>query len=179
MKIYLAASKVFYDKIAERKVELEALGHEVVPPSTLEDPGIEHRIWGEGGHEAHVKLLRQLFQDSEDRIAACDAIYLLNYKKKGVAGYVGGAGLIELYIAHRERKQIFLEEKVKEGPMYDEIMGFDPVFVEGELERIPLISGEANRGMESLVEGELGAEIGAGEDGVREDVGSLDEVVPA
>ena len=136
MKIYLAASKSFYDKFPEKKAKLEALHHEVILPSTAEDSEIEHRVWREGGHEAHVELLRKLFQDSEDRIKASDAIYLLNYEKHGVPGYVGGATLIELYIAYREHKKIFLEEDVEKGPMYDEIMGFDPVFVRGNLELI-------------------------------------------
>ena len=51
-------------------------------------------------------------------------------------GKIGGAALIELYIAHRERKKIFIENDVFPGPMYDEIMGFGPVFVRGDLKKI-------------------------------------------
>ena len=136
MKIYLAASKSFYDLLPKKKAELEALNHEVILPSTAEDSEIEYRVWREGGHKAHVKLLRKLFQDSEDRIKESDAIYLLNYEKRGVPGYVGGAALIELYIAYREHKKIFLENDIEKGPMYDEIMGFDPVFVCSDLKLI-------------------------------------------
>ena len=137
MKIFLAASSAFWDKLPEVKTELEGLGHEVRLPSTFEDPELEERTWENGGHAAHVKLIRQLFKDSEELVGKwCDGIYLLNYEKNGVPGYVGGAALIELYIAHRERKKIFLENEVRKGPMYDEIMGFDPVFVKGNAQLI-------------------------------------------
>ena len=66
----------------------------------------------------------------------CDAFYLLNYEKHGIPGYVGSAALIELYIAHREYKKIFMENDTKEEPMYDEIMGFAPTFVHGDLTKI-------------------------------------------
>ena len=137
MKVFVAASSSFWDKLPAIKKELEALGHEVMLPSTVEDPELEKRTWKEEGNAAHAKLIRKLFEDSEERVGKwCDAIYLLNYDKHDTAGYVGGAALIELYIAHREHKKIFLENDVFPGPMYDEIMGFDPVFVHGDLSKI-------------------------------------------
>ena len=136
MKIYLAASSSFWDKLSDIKEKLEGLGHEVMLPSAVEDPELEERTWAESD-EAHVKLIRELFEDSEERIGKwCDAFYLLNYDKHNISGYVGGAALIELYIAHRERKKIFIENDVFPGPMYDEIMGFGPVFVHSDLKKI-------------------------------------------
>ncbi len=105
-------------------------------PSTVDDPELEERTWQQSD-EAHVKLIRKLFEDSEERVGQwCDAFYLLNYDKHNTRGYVGGAALIELYIAHRERKKIFIENDVFPGPMYDEIMGFGPTFVHGDLSKI-------------------------------------------
>ena len=136
MKIFLAASSSFWDRLPEIKKKLEDLGHEVMLPSTVEDPELEERTWKESD-EAHVELIRKLFEDSEERVGKwCDAFYLLNYEKHDTPGYVGGAALIELYIAHRERKKIFIENDVFPGPMYDEIMGFGPVFVHGDLSKI-------------------------------------------
>ena len=135
MKIYLAASSSFWDKLPEIKKKLENLGHEMVLPSTFENPNLEEEVWKDGD-DAHAKLIRSLFEDSEEIIKNCDAIYLLNYEKHNTPGYVGGAALIELYIAHRNYKKIFLENDIFSGPMYDEIMGFGPVFVHGNLELI-------------------------------------------
>ena len=136
MKVFVAASSSFWDKLPAIKEKLEGLGHEVMLPSTVKDPGLEERTWQES-HDAHVKLIRKLFEDSEERVGKwCEAIYLLNYDKHNTKGYVGGAALIELYIAHREHKKIFIENDVFPGPMYDEIMGFDPIFIHGDLEKI-------------------------------------------
>ena len=136
MKIFLAASSSFWDRLSEIKEKLETLGHEVMLPSTVDDPELEERTWKDS-NEAHVALVRKLFEDSEERVGKwCDAFYLLNYDKNNTRGYVGGAALIELYIAHRERKKIFIENDVYPGPMYDEIMGFGPVFVHGDLKKI-------------------------------------------
>lgn len=136
MKVYLAASHSFWDKLPEKKAELEALGHEVILPSAVEDPELEERTWQNDGQDAHAKLIRKLFQDSEELVSKCDAFYLLNYGKHGIPGYVGGAALIELYIAHREYKKIFIENNIEKGPVYDEIMGFAPTFVHGDLSKI-------------------------------------------
>ena len=136
MKVFLAASSSFWDKLPEIKAKLEALGHEVMLPSTVDDPELEERTWKDS-NEAHVALVRKLFEDSEERVGKwCDAFYLLNYDKNNTRGYVGGAALIELYIAHREHKKIFIENDVFPGPMYDEIMGFGPTFVHGDLKKI-------------------------------------------
>jgi hypothetical protein len=135
MKIYLAASSSFWDKLPEIKKKLEALGHEVKLPSTFDNPKLEEETW-EKSEEAHIKLVRELFEDGEEIVSWCDGIYLLNYDKRGVKGYVGGAALIELYMAHRGFKKIFLENDIFPGPMYDEIMGFGPIFVHGDLKAI-------------------------------------------
>ena len=136
MKVFVAASSSFWDKLPAIKEKLEALGHEVMLPSTVEDPELEERTWKKSD-EAHVELIRKLFEDSEERVGKwCEAFYLLNYEKHDTPGYVGDAALIELYIAHRERKKIFIENDVYPGPMYDEIMGFGPTFIHGDLKRI-------------------------------------------
>ena len=73
MKIFLAASSSFWDKLPEVKKKLENLGHEVMLPSTIDDPELEEKTWQESD-EAHIKLIRKLFQDSEERVGKwCDA----------------------------------------------------------------------------------------------------------
>lgn len=136
MKVFVAASHSYWDRLEPIKKKLEELGHEVMLPSAVDDPDLEHRKWRESD-EAHVQIVRELFEDSEERVGKwCDAFYLVNYDKNGISGYVGGAALIELYIAHRERKKIFIENDVYPGPMYDEIMGFGPTFIHGDLTKI-------------------------------------------
>ena len=47
MKVFVAASSSFWDKLPAIKEKLERLGHEVMLPSTVEDPGLEERTWKE------------------------------------------------------------------------------------------------------------------------------------
>ena len=136
MKVFVAASSSFWNKLPAIKKKLEKLGHEVMLPSTVEDPELEERTWQESD-EAHVKLIRKLFEDSEERVGQwCDAFYLLNFDKHDTPGYSGGAALIEVYIAHREHQKLFIENDIFPGPMYDEVMGFGPVFIHGDLTKI-------------------------------------------
>lgn len=135
MRIHIIASKSFYDKFPSKKSALEKLGHKVTLPHTAETPDAENNIWNDGT-EAHAKFVRECFDDSEKKISSADAVYLLNLEKHGVKSYVGGATLIELYIAYRDGKKIFLENDVPEGSMYDEIMGFMPTIIHGDLTKI-------------------------------------------
>ena len=135
MKIHIISSKSFYDRFPSKKLSLEKLGHEVTLPHTADTPDIELEAWG-NDIEAHARLVRECFEDSEEKIANADAVYLLNLEKHGIAGYVGGATLIELYIAYRAGKKIFLENDVPAGSMYDEIMGFMPTIIHGNLMEI-------------------------------------------
>ena len=112
MRVYVAASSSFWDRLPGVKDRLEKLGHEVLLPSTMNDPDLEEKSWKEG-KDAHAKLIRGLFEDSEEIIGKqSDAIYLMNWDKRGISGYVGGAALVELYIVHREHKKIFIENDV-------------------------------------------------------------------
>lgn len=135
MRIHIISSKAFYGEFPSKKLALEKLGHEVTLPHTAETPDVEAKAW-DNGPEAHAKLVRECFEDSESKIANADAVYLLNLEKHGIKGYVGGATLIELYIAYRDGKKIFLENDAPEGSMYDEIMGFMPTVIHGDLTKI-------------------------------------------
>lgn len=135
MKIHIISSTAFYGEFPKKKAALEKLGHEVTLPHTAETPDIEKEAWEQGAEE-HARLVRECFEDSESKIADADAVYLLNLEKHGIPGYVGGATLIELYIAFRDGKKIFLENDAPEGSMYDEIMGFSPVIIHGDLGKI-------------------------------------------
>ena len=135
MNIHIISSKSFYDRFPSKKLALEKMGHKVTLPHTADAPDIEVEAWN-NGVEAHARLVRECFEDRENKIAKADAVYLLNLKKHGVNGYVGGATLIELYIAYRNGKKIFLENDAPKGSMYDEIMGFMPTVIHGDLTKI-------------------------------------------
>ena len=50
--------------------------------------------------------------------------------------YIGGATFLEIYDAFRLNKKIYLYNDIPEGMLYDEIQGFAPIIINGDLSKI-------------------------------------------
>lgn len=135
MKILLICSKAFYGALPPIQKELEALGHVVSLPNCFDDPGTEDRLRAQGA-AAHAAFKGAMFRRSEEVIAAVDAVLVLNFEKKGIPDYVGGATFLEMYDAFRLGKKVFLYNGVPAGILADEIRGFSPVLLGGDLAKI-------------------------------------------
>ena len=81
-----------------------------------------------------------MFQQSDDTIKNMDAVLVLNYDKckdgKIYKNYVGGATFLEMYDAFRLDKKIYLYNDIPTGMLFDEIQGFGPIIINGDLELI-------------------------------------------
>ena len=73
---------------------------------------------------------------SENKIKQNDAVLVLNFEKNGVKNYIGGATFLEMYDAFRLDKKIFLYNDIPQGMLYDEILGFKPIIIKGDLEKV-------------------------------------------
>jgi len=130
MKIFLICSKAFYDKIPDIKTTLEKAGHVITLPNCFDDPQEESR---HRGTETHAQWKSEKIKHSTGVIEKQDAVLVLNFKKNDVANYVGGATFLEMYDAFRLGKNIFLLNDIPEGILKDEIIGFAPVLLNGNL----------------------------------------------
>jgi hypothetical protein len=135
MKIFLICSKSFYSKIPEIRSVLESVGHEVTLPNCFDDPGTESR-YRELGLVEHSKWKSSMIKHSESVIDKQDAVLVLNFEKHGIQNYIGGATFLEMYDAFRLGKKIFLYNDIPEGILKDEIIGFGPVLIGGDLSRV-------------------------------------------
>lgn len=135
MKIFIICSKKFYDKVPEIQKELESNGHTISLPNCFDDPATEGR-YRDLGREAHSKWKAEMLKHSTDVIESNDAVLVINLDKHGVRNYIGGATFLEMYDAFRLGKKIYLYNDVPEGILQDEIIGFDPVILDGDLEKI-------------------------------------------
>ena len=135
MKILIICSKAFYKDIAPIKEKLEQNGHVVELPNTYYEPDAEKKSWALG-EEAHSEFKARMFRMSEERIATMDAVLTLNFDKNGKKNYIGGATFIEIYEAFMKNKKIYLYNDIPEGMLYDEISGFSPVVINGDLDLI-------------------------------------------
>ena len=139
MKILIICSKKFYSKIEEVKQELEKRGNEIFLPNCYDDPTAEQKAW-DLGVEEHQKFKAKMYKQSEDTISKMDAVLVLNLDKekdgKILKNYIGGATFLEMYDAFRLGKKIYLYNDIPEGMLYDEIEGFGPIIINGDLNKL-------------------------------------------
>ncbi len=131
-KILIICSKAFYKDIPPIKAELEKNGWEVELPNSYYEPDAEQKSWDMGEKE-HSEFKSRMFKMSAERIEEMDAVLTLNFDKNGKKNYIGGATFIELYEAFMKEKKIYLYNDIPEGMLYDEISGFAPIIINGDL----------------------------------------------
>ena len=132
MKIFIICSKAFYKDIPPIKERLEAKGHEIFLPNSYGHEEAEQEAWNLGEKE-HAEFKARMFKMSEERIAKMDAVLTLNFDKNGKQNYIGGATFIEIYEAFMKNKKIYLYNDIPKGMLYDEIAGFSPTVINGNL----------------------------------------------
>lgn len=139
MTLLLCASMQFINEIKTIARKLEARGHIVHPPGGFE-------LWEEHGREkgdeGELEFMREyeLMRKHFEKMKLADAMFVLNFEKKGIPGYLGGGVLMEMGFAHVLHKPIYLLNSIPDLPYRDEIEVTNPVVVHGNLDRIPLIA---------------------------------------
>jgi len=135
MKILVICSKAFYGEIKPIKEKLEEMGNVVELPNSYYEKDAEAKSWAMGV-ESHAEFKSRMFRLSEERIKNMDAVLVLNYKKHGVKNYIGGSTFLEMYEAFRNNKKIYMYNPIPEGLLFDEISGFSPIIINGNLELV-------------------------------------------
>ena len=81
-----------------------------------------------------------MYKQSEDTIKKMDSVLVLNLDKekdsKILKNYIGGATFLEMYDAFRLGKKIYLYNDIPDGMLYDEIEGFGPIIINGNLDLV-------------------------------------------
>lgn len=139
MKLFIICSKRFYKDIPNIKEKLEEKNIEVYLPNCYDDPQTEEKIWSLGEKE-HQDFKARMYKQSEELISKMDAVLVLNFDKDTLDGiqknYIGGATFLEIYDAFRLNKKIYLYNDIPTGMLYDEIQGFAPIIINGNLDLI-------------------------------------------
>ena len=137
MKIFICSSMVFAKEMIEIKQLLEEAGHEIMSTEDLEyyEENPDHK--DDFDRELALALEEDVLRDAFDKIAQCDAILVLNYEKKGIAGYVGSSVLMEISVAFFLKKQIFLLFPInREQSCALELLLVLPRILNGKLEKM-------------------------------------------
>ena len=135
MKIFIICSKAFYDKIPPVREELENMGHTIILPNCYDAPETESRY---RGTSEHANWKSEMIKHSEKVISGVDCVLVLNDAKNGVENYIGGSTFLEMYGAFRLGKQIYMMNDIPKGVLEDEIIGFNPVILNGNLSKLSM-----------------------------------------
>ena len=146
MKITICGSIAFYDQMLIAKKQLEELGHEVkLPPTDVKDENgdpmsvadyYQKRKTATNSETWVWQRKKEAIDSHFDKIAWSDAVFVLNYDKKGVPGYVGGNTLMEMGVAFFLKKPIFFLNPIPELSYKEEILGMWPIVLNGDLSKI-------------------------------------------
>lgn len=137
MKIFVCASRYFYNKAQPIAEELIRQGHEITLPNNFDDSGRENRMKAE--HEQqYPKWKAEMFRKQSAKVAANDAVLVLNFRKEGKPNYIGGATFLEIFKAWELGKKIYFYNPIPEGILRDELVGMSPIIINGDLSKISL-----------------------------------------
>ncbi|MBL8121299.1 hypothetical protein JNM87_00930 [Candidatus Saccharibacteria bacterium] len=141
-KLAVCSSASFYKTVIELSYELEALNIDVVLPKTAQKMKQEGREndeaiidWSSSpvGYHGKALLIREHFNE----IARCDAVLVTNYEKHGKQNYIGPNVLMEMSTAFFLNKPVYILNDVPtDSPLIDEILGLEPVFLKGDVEKL-------------------------------------------
>ncbi len=118
MNLTLCGSITFIREMNTLCEQLEVLGHGVQLPTQ------------------EAKPRGQLMNEHYAKIEQSDAIVVANYTKNGVENYIGPSTLIEMAIAFYLRKPIFLLNPIPQISYFEEIVGMNPIIINGNLQQI-------------------------------------------
>lgn len=126
--IFIAGSMSFYESILWVKDRLLKAGFGVVYPINFEI---------DTNKECTLELKSNVEKHLMDAIKNCSAILVVNKKKNGVDGYIGGATFMEMTFAFKNNISIFVMKDIPESlPYYDEIKMMKPTVL-GDLGSLP------------------------------------------
>ena len=135
----------FFHKMQELDQRLRTVGHEVQMPVWPEE-NVEmkeaqkqffefekqHLPWQDWMSEYKGKAIREHYA----KIIWSDAILVVNEEKRGVPGYIGGNTLMEMGLAFHLTKPIYLLHEVPDLGYRAEILGMQPVLLNGDLSQL-------------------------------------------
>lgn len=127
MKITICSSSTFYDKLWAIKDELEKINYEVLLPSME---------YNDKREDAKLKIELNLIRVHFAKIEESDAIYVANYDKNGVKGYIGGNCFLEIGKAFDCGLPIFMLNDIPEMLYKDELTAMQPIIIGCDWKRI-------------------------------------------
>ena len=136
MKIAICSSMAFAKEMCEIKKQLESKSHEVILPHNTEFYADGSLAPESRKESAENKIKHDLFRYYFKLIQDSDAILVVNLSKNNIDNYIGGNSFIEMAFAHVLDKKVFLLNPIPQIAYSDEIIGLQPIILNGNLDKI-------------------------------------------
>ena len=139
MKILIICSTSFYDKIKPIKESLLNKKYEIVLPNCYDNPvtNEDNKLMNE---EEYNDFFKAMYYESREKISKVDAVLVLNYKKIKnkieYDNYIGASTFLEMYEAFMQNKKIYILNELPNNMLYDELKGFNPILLHGDINKI-------------------------------------------
>jgi len=135
MKLVISGSMLLMDKILDLQQECLKLGfEEVVVPGIVATKKEYEKMTSEESGERKIRY--DLIRDYYYKILRSDALLVANYKKRDIDNYIGGNAFLEMGFAFVSGKPIFMLNPVPELSYSSEIVGMQPIIINGDLRQI-------------------------------------------
>jgi hypothetical protein len=136
MKIGVAGSMQFTERMMELCSQLEAMDHEVFmskfAPYFVGKSDEEKEII-----KLHQKNKKDAIREFWKPMQSADALLVANFDKHGIKNYIGGNAFLEMGFAHVLNQKIYLLNPIPPMPYYEtEIVAMQPVVINGDLSKI-------------------------------------------
>ena len=137
--ITICCSAAFYKQALELEKALKKLGFKVKIPSTAykmeKNSNFEvsfYKTWHKD--KKHYPKKTKLMNEHFKKVLQADAILVLNLEKNGVQGYIGGNGLLEMFLAYMNKKPIYIYNPISDDlNIAEEVYGLNPIFINQDL----------------------------------------------
>jgi nucleoside 2-deoxyribosyltransferase len=116
--------------------ELEAQKFRVLVPTELGNEKTNEFFMNRDEDKILTKIEYDFIREHFRKIEKSDGILILNYEKKGIAGYIGGNTFLEMGYAFGLRKRIYLLYPVPEMDYSVEMHAMKPVVLHGDLTKL-------------------------------------------
>lgn len=136
MKVGVAGSMQFTEKMMDLCERLEELGHEAfmskfAPYFVGKTDDEKERI------KLHQKNKKDAIREFWKPMQDADALLVANFDKHGIENYIGGNAFLEMGFAHVLDQKIFLLNPIPRMPYYEtEIIAMQPIVIDGDLSKI-------------------------------------------
>jgi hypothetical protein len=118
--------------VAQLSQELQTLGHTVTLPNNFDDPTREDRVKADG-EDSYTEWKAEMLRRQAEKVAANDAVLVVNVDKDTQPNYLGGATFLEVFKAWELNKHIYFLNPLPVGMLHDELRAMSPVVIHGDL----------------------------------------------